>query len=104
MQDERGTPPEPEAAGEGPGIPEASAIADPRLLAEGWQGRFVAQGARGDEMARLYRELGFEVLDVPLTPAMLGEGCGDCRLVALFQFRLIYTRRDGRAGGAGAPP
>jgi hypothetical protein len=97
-------PPGPDAAGEVRGIPEANEIADPRLLAEGWQCRFVAQGVRGDEMARLYRELGYDVLEVPLTPEMLGEECSDCRLVALFQFRLIYTRRDERAGGAASPP
>jgi hypothetical protein len=102
FQGEPSTPRRPEAAGELRGIPEASEIADPRLEAEGWCSRFIAQGARGDEMAHLYRELGYEVLEVPLTPGMLGQECSECRLVALFQFRLIYTRRDG--GTPGVPP
>ena len=88
-------PPDEPAALRGP--PTAEALADPRLLAEGWESRFVGQGARLEEMSRLYRSLGFEVLEQPLTPAMMGDDCADCRLVALLDFRLIYTRRDKRA-------
>lgn len=79
---------------------EANEIADPVLLAEGWECRFVAQGERGREMAELYRSLGFEVLEVPLAPAQLSGDCYDCRVVALLQYRLIYTRRRARAADA----
>jgi hypothetical protein len=87
--------PEPPAVFSGP--PSAEALADPRLLAAGWVSRFVGQGARLAEMSHLYRSLGFEVLEVPLTPAMMGDDCADCRVVAQLDFRLIYTRRENRA-------
>jgi hypothetical protein len=90
-------PRRPEAPAVFSGPPSAEALADPRLLAEGWVSRFVGQGERLTEMSQLYRSLGFEVLEVPLTPAMMGEDCADCRVVALLDFRLIYTRREIRA-------
>ena len=94
--DDRPTPRRPEPASASRGIFEADNIADPAMLAEGWESRFVAQGPRLEEMTRLYRSLGYEVREVPLSPKMLGEECTDCRLVALLQFKLIYTRRADR--------
>lgn len=95
-----GTPPPPDRPAGFRGPPDAAQLADPRLVSEGWESRFVGQGARLEEMTRLYRSLGFDVLEVPLTAEMLGDDCADCRLVVMLGFRLIYTRRAGRAGGA----
>lgn len=65
---------------------------DPARLADGWEYRFVADGARAEESAALYRELGFEVCADPVGAAA-SPACADCRLVALLHFRAIYTRR-----------
>lgn len=69
-----------------------SAAPDPERLAQGWERRFIANGARVDEMVRLYRELGFETVVDPIRPADIGDDCGDCRLVTQLRFRVIYTR------------
>ena len=82
--------------------PGAPVPADPKLTAEGWISRFVAQGARCEELARLYREMGFEVLLVPLAVSQFSDQCGDCRLAAVLQFKLIYTRRAARVREGGS--
>ncbi len=71
---------------------EASFAPDPARLAGGWTYRFVADGARAEEHAASYRELGFEVVLDPVGEAVKPE-CRECRLVAALRFRAIYTRR-----------
>ena len=66
---------------------------DPLRLAAGWDYRFVADAARAEESATVYRELGFEVALEPVGEAASPE-CRDCRLVAVLRFRAIYTRRS----------
>ena len=65
---------------------------DPERVAQGWQRRFIADGARVAEMVRLYHELGYETVVDPIRPSDMGEDCGDCRLAAQLQFMMIYTR------------
>ena len=67
--------------------------ADPARLAEGWVRRFIADAARADEAVALYRSLGMEAEADPARPDALNAGCGDCQLVQLLNFRVIYTRR-----------
>lgn len=67
--------------------------ADPALLADGWERRFVIEGRRASEFAEVYRQAGLEVRLEPLTPSRLPEGCTDCQLVLLLEFRTVYTRR-----------
>ena len=65
-----------------------------------WELRFVTDGARALEMARLYRELGFETVIEPAEPADVRADCGECPVVRLRLLRRVSTRRN--AGGASA--
>jgi len=66
---------------------------DPALLAEGWERRFIADGQRSAEVVELYRQLGYEVRLEPIRAAEIPEGCSDCQLVFLLQFKTVYTRK-----------
>ena len=72
---------------------------DHARLSAGWQRRFVAHGARADEMTQLYRDLGFEVVADPVTPSQIIGQCADCSLLIQLKFRTIYTRRPVTARG-----
>jgi len=67
--------------------------ADPERIADGWERRFIANGPRAEEMMRLYRELGFEVVADPVQAGHAGDDCEDCQVVIASQFKMIYTRR-----------
>ncbi len=69
--------------------------ADPELEAAGWERRFLADEARAEEALETYRELGFEVMAVELTPSTLGPKCGSCAATICSAYVLIYTRRPG---------
>lgn len=66
---------------------------DPELVAEGWERRFIADGRRAEEMTALYRELGYEVLTVPVKAEEFGDECDDCQLLGILKFTTIYTRQ-----------
>jgi hypothetical protein len=72
--------------------------ADPALVAEGWERRFVTEGRRAEEFGELYRQLGLEVRLEPVNPSHLPDDCGDCRLITLLQFRAVYTRKPQDGG------
>jgi len=74
-------------------LPPPAVQPNPELLGQGWERRFVASGARLQEMADFYRELGFEVRIEPVRRVDLPEACEDCQLAALLEFKTIYTRR-----------
>lgn len=80
-------------------LSEAALSADPKLVAEGWERRFIADGRRAEEAVALYQQLGYEVRAEPLRKEELEDNCEDCQLVALMQFKTIYTRRKGPAAG-----
>ncbi len=65
---------------------------DPRLLAEGWQRRFMTDGLRAEEAMAMYRSLGFEVLAQPVKSEDVADECSDCRLLMALRFATIYTR------------
>ena len=71
---------------------------DPARLAEGWEHRFTAAGARAEEMISLYRELGFEVVADPVRREGVDPGCTVC-LSGSLEYRVIYTRRRIPDGG-----
>ncbi len=73
--------------------PEIEFPADPTLVAEGWQRRFMADPARIEESTRLYAELGFDVRAEAIDPDELSELCGDCRLATCRAYVTIYTRK-----------
>ncbi|MEK7667286.1 MAG: hypothetical protein AAB409_01410 [Gemmatimonadota bacterium] len=74
-------------------LSEAQLAADPARVAEGWERRFIADGARAEEAIRLYEELGYEVCADPLEAGDLTGDCDDCQLLMLLGFQTIYTRR-----------
>lgn len=76
-----------------------SVPADPARLAAGWERRFVASGERVEEMASLYRELGFEVCADPVDPSTMEDECAGCGLVAALAFVTLYTRRPSAPTG-----
>jgi hypothetical protein len=83
--------------------PDADIAPDPRRIAEGWERRFVAEGARVAEMVALYRSLGYETAADPVRPDDLGADCDDCCLAVALRLTTIYTRRS-RAGTSGERP
>ncbi len=71
-----------------------SQISGAQLQEEGWIKRFTALGRRLNEVAELYRELGFEVrlepVDLDQEETMSSESCKECFVTT--QARTIYTR------------
>ncbi len=70
---------------------------DPRLLAEGWERRFMTDGARAQEAVELYAALGYEVRAEPVHRDDVAEDCEECQLLMLLKFATIYTRKRGAA-------
>lgn len=73
---------------------EAHLAADPELIAQGWQRRFMADARRVQEAVELYKSMGFEVLTQAVKPAELSDDCDGCRVIVAFQFQTIYTRKQ----------
>jgi hypothetical protein len=76
-----------------PRFPEWERPADPKLVAEGWERRFMADTERLVEYAELYTSLGYEVRAEAVRPEEISEECGDCRLIICRQFVTLYTRK-----------
>lgn len=89
--------PRPEASPVLGGPPQgpATTTPDPARIATGWQYRFVAAGARAQEMITLYRELGYQVAADPVIRHDLEDGCQVCFSSGGEQYWSIYTRRHG---------
>ena len=62
------------------------------LKSQGWERRFVYDEPRLSEAVETYRELGFEVLLLPVAPT--DEECTECMLQEPDRFRVIYTRKE----------
>jgi hypothetical protein len=75
------------------GTPHMDLEPDPRLVAEGWQRRFMADPTRIKEALQLYTDLGYEVRLEAVQPAELSLACGDCRLATCRAYQTIYTRK-----------
>lgn len=65
---------------------------DPKLVAEGWQRRFIADERMARDAVEAYTALGFEVKLVPLKPQEFLEECNECR-VQVEKFHVVYTRK-----------
>ena len=65
---------------------------DPARLADGWERRFVIEGARVADYVRLYESLGYDVVADRVRAEAALDDCTDCRMLALLDFRVIYTR------------
>jgi hypothetical protein len=74
-------------------LSEAALEGDPKLLAEGWERRFMADGERAREAVELYEELGYEVRTEAVRSEDVADDCEDCQLLMLLRFQTIYTRR-----------
>lgn len=74
-------------------LSEAQLAADPELVAQGWERRFVTDAARMDEVVALYQDLGYDVRAEPMRHTEFNEQCNECELANLLRFRTIYTRR-----------
>ena len=74
-------------------LSEAQIRADPELIADGWERRFVVDARRTQEMTELYQQLGYEVRAEPARAEDLGDDCDDCQLLPLLEFKTIYTRK-----------
>ena len=78
---------------------QAQISADPERLAAGWARRFVVEARRAPEYVDLYASLGLEVCADPVRREQVADECDDCRIAILLEFRTIYTRSRGSAGG-----
>lgn len=79
-------------------LSEAQLAPDPARVADGWERRFITDATRLDEVVTLYEDAGFEVAADPIRREDFPDGCDDCQLLALLQFRTIYTRRPAPTG------
>jgi hypothetical protein len=73
-------------------LSEAQLAPDPVRVADGWDRRFITDATRLGEVVALYEGAGFEVAADPIRREDFPDGCDDCQLLALLQFRTIYTR------------
>lgn len=76
-----------------PRLPEWERPPNPKLVAEGWERRFMADGKRLKEYTELYTSLGFDVFTEAVRPEEIGPECTDCRLIMCRQFLTLYTRK-----------
>jgi hypothetical protein len=76
-------------------LSEAALQGDPQLLADGWERRFMTDGARAQEAVDLYAALGYEARAEPVRREDVADDCEDCQLLMLLKFATIYTRRPG---------
>ncbi len=68
---------------------------DPKLIAEGWERRFIADAKRAQDAVEMYEALAQEVRVEAIMPADIKAECQGCWLV-LSQLRAIYTRKKAK--------
>ena len=61
------------------------------LLAQGWERRFIYDEPRLSEAVETYREIGFEVTLLPVSPDDVD--CSECMKEDPQRYRVIYTRK-----------
>ncbi len=66
---------------------------DPRLVAEGWERRFIADDRMARDAVETYGQLGYEVRLEPFDLGALGEECAGCRDL-LKRFKMVYVRKQ----------
>jgi hypothetical protein len=66
---------------------------DSELQAQGWERRSVLSEPRLSEAVELYEQLGFEVMQLPLDPQNMPEGCSACYQKDIGKYRIVYVRR-----------
>ena len=73
-------------------LSESQSSADPDLVAEGWELRFIADSHRMTEARDLYEQIGFDVRAEPLPGTDDADECAGCQDIVR-RFHAIYTRR-----------
>ncbi|MCI0690897.1 hypothetical protein L0337_02705 [candidate division KSB1 bacterium] len=73
-------------------VPGCVSPPDPKLIAEGWERRFIADAKRAQDAIEMYAAMGHEVRLEPVNAAGLSETCSGC-LEAFAQFSVVYTRK-----------
>ena len=68
---------------------------DPKLVAEGWERRFMIDKRRVPEFTELYQSMGYEVRLEGIRAEEIEPDCSDCALVMHQIFVTLYTRRSG---------
>ncbi|MDZ7343188.1 MAG: hypothetical protein ONA90_01605 [candidate division KSB1 bacterium] len=76
-------------------VPGCISPPDPKLIAEGWERRFIADAKRAQDAIEMYGELGYDVRLAPVNATALSEACSGC-LIAFTQFRAVYTRKKNK--------
>ncbi len=74
-------------------VPNLDRPPDPKLVAEGWERRFMTNVARLNEYIELYTALGFDVRAEPVRSDEVDPECNDCRLILYQQIVTLYTRK-----------
>ena len=74
---------------------------DPKLVAEGWERRFMIDKRRVAEFTELYQSMGYDVRAETVRDEEVDPECGDCALVMYQIFVTLYTRPVGQAEQSG---
>ncbi len=65
---------------------------DPKMIAEGWERRFIADARMAREAIDTYTQLGYEVRLEPINTDGLKDECMGCKAL-LERFSAVYTRK-----------
>ena len=78
-----------------PPFPQADFEPDPRLVAEGWERRFMADPQRAREAQEMFLAMGFEVRLEPVRRAEFDNAlCQECALSAeCLNYVTVYVRK-----------
>ncbi len=66
---------------------------DEKLIAAGWERRYLADEKRAEEARAMYAELGYVVKLAHPKPEQFDADCDSCASTACNAYVLIYTRR-----------
>ncbi len=67
-------------------------LSDNDLIAQGWKRRSILDGSRLEEVVKMYRDLGFEVMVTEFDPDEVkdSDSCLECAISSL---KVVYTRK-----------
>lgn len=66
---------------------------DPKLVADGWERRFMVGSDRLEETMQIYQELGLEIRQEPVKPVEFHDICQSCQTLACEDYVTLYTRK-----------
>ena len=74
-------------------LAESQLKANPELIRQGWERRFVGDARQVREAVELYEGLGYETRAEPVSANELGDDCEECFLIVALKFKTVYTRK-----------